>query len=124
VSENEPYIAAFVWTNPVSKGRIRTVRMTIYNDTLSRDAPLSRNDNVKLLSIVEADVNHIPENQLRRKKGYDGQWYYELNCKIEAVYTSASTGYTLIYQSKFRGGDFVMLYVNCLDRPALSYCVM
>ncbi|KAF4500174.1 hsp70 [Fusarium agapanthi] len=100
VSENEPYIAAFVWTNPVSKGRIRTVRMTIYSDPLSRDAPLSRNDSVKVLSIVEADVSHIPENQLRRRKGCDGQWYYELNCEIEAVYTSASTGYTLIYQNQ------------------------
>ncbi|EXM07044.1 hypothetical protein FOIG_03642 [Fusarium odoratissimum NRRL 54006] len=102
VSENDPYIAAFVWTNPVSKGRIRKVKMTIYNDHLSRDAPLSRNDNVKMLSIVEADVIHIPENQLRRRKGCDDQWYYELNYKIEAVYTSASTSYTLIYQSKFR----------------------
>ncbi|KAL5608920.1 hypothetical protein FOVSG1_003601 [Fusarium oxysporum f. sp. vasinfectum] len=100
VSENDPYIAAFVWTNPVSKGRIRKVKMTIYNDHLSRDAPLSRNDNVKMLSIVEADVNHIPENQLRRRKGCDDQWYYELNCKIEAVYTSASTSYTLIYQNQ------------------------
>ncbi|RKK93544.1 hypothetical protein BFJ68_g15532 [Fusarium oxysporum] len=99
VSENNPYIAAFVWTNPVSKGRIRKVKMTIYNDHLSRDAPLSRNDNVKMLSIVEADVNHIPENQLRRRKGCDDQWYYELNCKIEAIYTSASTSYTLIYQT-------------------------
>ena len=102
MSENDPYIAAFVWTNPVSEGRIRKVKMTIYNDHLSRDAPLSRNDNVKMLSIVEADVNHIPENQLRRRKGCDDQWYYELNCKIEAIYTSASTSYTLIYQSKFR----------------------
>lgn len=101
MSDKESYIATFVWTNPVSKGRIRTVRMTIYNDPLSRDAPLSRNDNVKILSIVEADVSHIPENQLCRRKGCDGQWYYELNCKIEAVYTSASTSYTLIYQSKF-----------------------
>ncbi|KAF5258229.1 hypothetical protein FOXYS1_11211 [Fusarium oxysporum] len=100
VSENDPYIAAFVWTNPVSKGRIRKVKMTIYNDHLSRDAPLSRNDNVKMLSIVEADVNHIPENQLRRRKGCDDQWYYELNCKIEAIYTSASTSYTLIYQNQ------------------------
>ncbi|TVY77003.1 Heat shock 70 kDa protein 12A [Fusarium oxysporum f. sp. cubense] len=100
VSENDPYIAAFVWTNPVSKGRIRKVNMTIYNDHLSRDAPLSRNDNVKMLSIVEADVNHIPENQLRRRKGCDDQWYYELNCKIEAIYTSASTSYTLIYQNQ------------------------
>ncbi|ENH68697.1 Heat shock 70 kDa protein 12A [Fusarium oxysporum f. sp. cubense race 1] len=101
VSENDPYIATFVWTNPVSKGRIRKVKMTIYNDHLSRDAPLSRNDNVKMLSTVEADVNHIPENQLRRRKGCDDQWYYELNCKIEAIYTSASTSYTLIYQNKF-----------------------
>ncbi|KAM5388500.1 hypothetical protein ACJA88_000364 [Fusarium oxysporum] len=100
VSENDTYIAAFVWTNPVSKGRIRKVKMTIYNDHLSRDAPLSRNDNVKMLSIVEADVNHIPENQLRRRKGCDDQWYYELNCKIKAIYTSASTSYTLIYQNQ------------------------
>ncbi|KAI7766145.1 hypothetical protein LZL87_001258 [Fusarium oxysporum] len=79
VSESDPNIAAFVWTNPVSKGRIRKIKMTIYNDHLSRDAPLSRNDNFKMLSIVEADVNHIPENQLRRSPFCDDQWHYELN---------------------------------------------
>lgn len=28
------------------------------------------------------------------------QWYYDLGCKIEAVYLSASTQYTLIYNSE------------------------
>lgn len=94
--------------------------MTIYNDPLSRDAPLFRNDNVGILSIVEADVNRIPENQLRRRKGCDGQWYYELNCKIEAVYTSTSTSYTLIYQRKFLWGSFVCFMLTVLTDQRFS----
>ncbi|KAG8669583.1 hypothetical protein FPOAC2_08917 [Fusarium poae] len=100
VSENEPYFTSFVWTGPVSSGRIRKIKMTIYNDQLPRDAPVARDDNVKILSHVEADVSHIPENQLSRRQGSDGQWYYELNCKIEAVYLSASTTYTLLYNGQ------------------------
>jgi hypothetical protein len=94
--------------------------MTIYNDHLSRVAPVSRDDNVKMLSIVEANVVHIPENQLHRREGRDGEWYYELNCKIEAVYTSASTSYTLIYKSKFRRGNFVMLMLIILTDQRFS----
>lgn len=100
VSENEPYFTSFVWTGAVKEGRIRKIKMTIYNDQLPRDAPLIRDDNVKVLSNVEADVSHIPENQLTRRQGADGQWYYELSCKIEAVYLSASTTYTLLYNSE------------------------
>lgn len=61
---------------------------------------MARDDNVKVLANVEADVSHIPENQLCRRQGSDGEWYYELNCKIEAVYLSASTTYTLLYNSE------------------------
>lgn len=100
VSENEPYYTAFVWTGLVSQGRIRKIKMTIYNDQSLRDAPVARDENVKVLSHVEADVSHIPENLLARRQGSDGQWYYELSCKIEAVYLSASTTYTLLYNSK------------------------
>ncbi|KAF7559220.1 hypothetical protein G7046_g4942 [Stylonectria norvegica] len=100
VSENEPFYTSFVWTGLVSQGRIRKIKMTIYSDQTARDAPVTRDDNVKVLANVEADVSHIPENLLQRRQGNDGQWYYELSCKIEAVYLSASTTYTLLYNNQ------------------------
>lgn len=74
--------------------------MDIYSDQSHRDAPVARDENVKLLARVEADVSHIPEDKLARREGNDGQSYYELSCKIEAMYLSASTTYTLIYNSE------------------------
>ncbi|GJN84979.1 hypothetical protein PLIIFM63780_008543 [Purpureocillium lilacinum] len=100
VSENEPFFTSFVWTGLVSQGRIQRIKMDIYCDQTQRDAPVARDDNVQLLSRVEADVSHIPEHQLARRRGRDGQWYYELRCRIEAVYLSASTRYTLLYNNK------------------------
>lgn len=100
VSENDPYFTSFVWTGLVSQGRIRRVKMSIYADQSDRPAPIGRDDNVKLLARIEADVSHIPENQLARTTGKDGQAYYELSCKIEAVYLSASTTYTLLYNNQ------------------------
>lgn len=100
VSENEPYVTSFVWTGLVAHGRIRKMRMTIYCDQTSEEAPIDRNLNVQVLAHVEADVSHIPEHLLNRRQGKDGQMYYELSCKIEAVYLSASTTYTLLYNSK------------------------
>src|SRR6266699_1639121 len=103
VSENEPFLTPFVWTAPISQGRIRKVKMSVYADRTQRDAPVMRDDNVSLLSHVEADISHIPENLLGRRKGVDGQvgrrgpnprgrsmadhgkWYYDLSFKIEAV---------------------------------------
>ncbi|KAK0705553.1 hypothetical protein B0H67DRAFT_386378 [Lasiosphaeris hirsuta] len=99
VSENEPFFTSFVWTGPVSQGRIRKIKMDIYADRTARLAPMTKDENVSLLCHVEADVSHIPENQLQRRKGTDGQQYYELNCKIEAVYLSASTQYTLLFNN-------------------------
>jgi hypothetical protein len=83
----------------VAHGRIRKMRMTIYCDQTSEDAPIDRNANVQVLAHVEADVSHIPEHLLNRRQGKDGQMYYDLSCKIEAVYLSASTTYTLLYNS-------------------------
>lgn len=73
VSENEPFFTSFVWTGPVPQGRIKKVKMDIYSDRTPRDAPLTRDDNVPLLCHVEADVSHIPEHLLQRRKGTDGQ---------------------------------------------------
>ncbi|KAK1968964.1 actin-like ATPase domain-containing protein [Colletotrichum sublineola] len=100
VSENEPFYTSFVWTGLVSQGRIKKIKMDIYADRTPRSAPVARDDNVSMLVHIEADVSHIPENMLARRQGLDGQWYYELGCKIEAVYLSASTAYTLIYNNQ------------------------
>jgi hypothetical protein len=74
--------------------------MSIYADQTDRTAPLGRDENVKILAKVEADVSHIPEYKLARRQGNDGEWYYDLSCQIEAVYLSASTTYTLLFNSK------------------------
>lgn len=100
VSENEPFHTPFVWTGLVSNGKIRKVKMDIYCDRTARDAPLTKDGSVQLLCHVEADLSHIPEQYMHRRKGADGQWYYELGCKIEAVYLSASTQYTLLYNGQ------------------------
>ncbi|KAG7053623.1 Hsp70-like protein [Colletotrichum scovillei] len=100
VSENEPFYTSFVWTGLVSQGRIKKIKMDIYADRNQRIAPVARDENVSMLVHVEADVGHIPEHMLSRRQGLDGQWYYELNCKIEAVYLSASTTYTLLYNNQ------------------------
>jgi hypothetical protein len=100
VSENKPYYTNFVWTGLVSQGRIRKIKMSIYADQTDRSAPLGRDENVKILAKVEADVSHIPEYKLARRQGSDGEWYYDLSCQIEAVYLSASTTYTLLFNSK------------------------
>lgn len=121
MSENEPFYTSFVWTGLVSQGRIRKIKMTIYSDQTQRDAPITRDDNVKTLSHVEADVSHIPENLLARRQGSDGQWYYELSCKIEAVYLSASTTYTLLYNSMFRLLLIRLEDANTRNRPAIQH---
>lgn len=57
----------------MSEGRIREIAVTVYANRTSLDAPLSRNGNVSELCRVEADISHIPEDLLNRRKGYDGQ---------------------------------------------------
>jgi hypothetical protein len=56
----------------VAQGRIKKIKMDIYADRTARDAPLARDENVAMLCHVEADVGHIPENLLQRRKGNDG----------------------------------------------------
>lgn len=73
VSENEPFYTRFVWTGPVSQGQVKKIRMDIYADRTPREAPFARDENVSMLCHVEADVSHIPEDQLKKRKGSDGQ---------------------------------------------------
>ncbi|CRK13867.1 hypothetical protein BN1723_010139 [Verticillium longisporum] len=96
VSETDPYCLSFVSTGLVSDGRINNIQQNIYADGTSSVAPVEHNDNTKLLCRVEADVSHIPEAQLNRRQGQDGQAYYELEYELEARVHSASTEYTLV----------------------------
>ncbi|SPO03344.1 related to hsp70 protein [Cephalotrichum gorgonifer] len=96
-----PLETIFLWTGPVSKGRVRTIKIDIYTRAAEGPGPLSRDPSVELLCRVEADLSGVPESQLRRRKGLDGRWYYYLQCEIEgADNISGETIYTL----KYNGG--------------------
>ncbi|KAK4238359.1 chaperone protein DnaK [Achaetomium macrosporum] len=100
VSENEPFYTYIIWNFPVTLGRPGKLWLNVYADPTAREAPIERDENVALLCHIEVDFGHIPENLLGRKKGVDGQWYYQLRCTVEAVYLSASTRYTLLYNGE------------------------
>lgn len=46
--------------------------MVVYADESDRDAPIARDDSVRTLVNVQADVSHIPEESLHRRQGSDG----------------------------------------------------
>ncbi|KAI1439643.1 hypothetical protein F5Y02DRAFT_412086 [Annulohypoxylon stygium] len=96
VSENNPFLRTYHLIQPTGDGRPNSMTTMIYSDQVSNVAPLQRNDKVKLLCSVTADLSHIPENELEQTLGVDGQMYYDLEYQIESIYRSASTEYTLI----------------------------
>lgn len=116
VSENESFFTNFVWTGPVSQGRIKKIKMDIYSDRTARTAPLARDDNVGLLCQVEGDVGHIPEDLLNRRKGNDGQMYYELNWKIEAE--------CLLFLSFGRTDSVLTVHQISLPRRSTPCCTL
>ena len=85
MSENEAIFHNFYQWKIVSSGRIQKVTVEIFVDSSKREAGQLKDDHVKLLCKVEADVSHIPESQLTKRKGSDGELYYDLECKLEAV---------------------------------------
>ncbi|KAI0125116.1 hypothetical protein BJ170DRAFT_488835 [Xylariales sp. AK1849] len=100
VSENEPYQRRFLHHHPVKEGRVHKVTTYMYVDDTIRSAPIIRDSDVKVLCKVEADLSHIPESQFEQRKGMDGEMYYDMDFKIESVYLSKSTSYTLIHKGQ------------------------
>ncbi|RYP52061.1 hypothetical protein DL768_002744 [Monosporascus sp. mg162] len=100
VSENKAIYHQFIQWDPVSSGRIRNLTLEIFVDSIDRPANILRDENLKLLCKVEADISHIPENQLTQKRGVDGNMYYVVDIKLEAIYHSASTSWTLIHKGQ------------------------
>ncbi len=113
VSENEAIFHSFYQWKIASSGRVRKVTVDLYMDNTNRPAVLLRDENVKLVCRVEADVTHIPENQLSKRKGSDGEMYYELECKLESVctwYTIRPRLIALLTNSRSFGFFFVDSY--------------
>ncbi|RYP14822.1 hypothetical protein DL765_006123 [Monosporascus sp. GIB2] len=100
VSENEAIYHGFRITTLVSSGRIQKLTLEIFVDGIDRPAILSRDGNLKVLCKVEADISHIPDSQLTQKRGVDGNMYYVVDAKLESVYHSASTSWTLIHKGQ------------------------
>ncbi|RYP42660.1 hypothetical protein DL767_000029 [Monosporascus sp. MG133] len=98
VSEETPYYKHLCMTSRVTLGRPDRIVSEIHADDQSLDAPLTRDQNVKVLCVLEADLSQIPEDEIERKRGHDGHMYYVIDFLIESVYTSASTSYTLIHK--------------------------
>lgn len=57
--------------------------MTILRDEVSSTTPLRKNDNVKALCAVKADLSHIPDSHIPQRRGQDGLLYYIVDCQIE-----------------------------------------
>lgn len=83
VTESRPYSKDFAVIAKVNNGRPKWVLLTIYSDETSDVAPLARDEDVKPLCNAEADLTHIPEDQLTKRQGSDGQMYYFVDCEIE-----------------------------------------
>jgi hypothetical protein len=58
---------------------------------------------VEEFAILNADLGSIPEEQLRRKQGADGQMYHRIDHSIEMTVHSADITFALVYDGKKYG---------------------
>lgn len=90
MTESEPYFRDFSVVTKVKDGRRDQVTLTILRDEISSTAPLEKDNNVKALCVVEADLSRIPDNHIPQRRGHDGLLYYVVECKIEIRCKSSS----------------------------------
>lgn len=83
MSESRPYSKNLMVTSKVNFKRPTLIDFYIYSDETSETAPLARNDNVKALCAAEADISHIPVEQIPTSEGADGLMYYVVSFHIE-----------------------------------------
>ncbi len=72
-------------TKKVAFGRPTKINTKIYVDNSSIIAPLTRNDKTNILCVLEADLSAIPDENLDRERGVDGNMYYVVPFQIESV---------------------------------------
>ncbi|KAI1459697.1 hypothetical protein F4805DRAFT_472769 [Annulohypoxylon moriforme] len=85
VSENKPFLRTYFFAQPVIFGRVDSITTDIFSDEVSMEAPLEKGKNVVLLCRVTANLDHIPEHDLGRSVGADGQTYYDIEYQIESI---------------------------------------
>ncbi|KAI0018183.1 hypothetical protein F4780DRAFT_781615 [Xylariomycetidae sp. FL0641] len=97
VSEDVPFMETYSLNYPVEHGKPQDIRVPLYADETSAEAPLGWTSNVTYLALLVADLRSIPEDQMHKSRGLDGRMYYDLEFQVEAIYRSGLTEYTLIH---------------------------
>ncbi|KAK3990725.1 chaperone protein DnaK [Cladorrhinum sp. PSN332] len=105
VSENKPFLHEYIQYEqvPLDRSGCHNFSTKICMNEKSEEAPLLRDDNTNVLCNLLAGLSSIPEPLLPRMRGFDGNLYYAVPFKIEVVFLSATTEYTLIYEGKRHG---------------------
>jgi hypothetical protein len=100
VTEDKAFIQRFRWIWKVSEGPYRTnvVNLFMCSDPENVGAPICRDDQVKELARLTADLSCIPAGDIAREFGKDGIEYYVMDFQIEMTYFSAHTEYVLAYK--------------------------
>jgi hypothetical protein len=112
VTEDKAFIQHFTLVRKVSQGPSRTknVSLLMCSDPDDVGAPIYRDNQVKELAQLTADLSCIPAGDITRKFGKDGIEYYVMDFQIEMTYFSAHTEYVLVY-NKVRYGSVMAEYV-------------
>jgi len=85
----------------VSEGRKDDIVEVLYCDRTERAPVAIRDNRVKELVRLRANISTIPENSFRKEKGKDGKMYYHFCYSIKITYQSASTKYDLVHNGKW-----------------------
>jgi hypothetical protein len=102
VEENRPHEIKFITDHPFDNGKPKSDALHVWCDSVSPTAPVHKNDNVRQLVTLEADLTPLSKSDLVstiviRK---DKKKYYVTAGAVEATFYSASTKYVLLCQGK------------------------
>jgi len=102
VEENKPHEITFVTDHPFDAGKPKSEKLHLYCDDTSPVAPIHKNDNVRSLATLEADLNGLSSYDLASTVLFrkDGKKYYATAGAVECTFQSASTKYVLLSQGK------------------------
>lgn len=102
VEVNKPKLLKFAGEFLVSDGRPSSHTTMVWCDRDSSTAPIHRNNNVKKLATLEADLSHLSAELLGSSivTLADGQDYYRISGAVEATYSSESTEYVFLWEGE------------------------
>ncbi|PBP17643.1 hypothetical protein BUE80_DR011587 [Diplocarpon rosae] len=100
VEEMQPHDINFVFTTPVMKCRPESLKIDVWSDSESAQAPVHKTDTVRKLATLVADLSHMTTADLQSTivTLADGHQYFSIPGCIEATFYSAWTRYVLLCQ--------------------------